>query len=175
MHTFYQIERVESLDASILKGLAEITLDVVEGGASVGFLLPFSLEKATLFWEKVKGRVESGEVTLLLARASESNQLIGTVQLITGLPENQPHRGDVAKMQVRSSFRKKGVGEALLKAIEAEAIRQGRSLLVLDTATDSDAQRLYTRLGWKEVGAIPNYALWPDGRPCSSTFFYKQL
>ncbi|HEX8546186.1 MAG TPA: GNAT family N-acetyltransferase, partial [Cytophagaceae bacterium] len=91
------------------------------------------------------------------------------------LPENQPHRADVAKMQVHSSARRQGVGEALLKQVEVEAKKAGRTLLVLDTATGSDGFRLYSRACWQKVGDIPAYALWPDGTLCSSTYFYKSL
>jgi GNAT superfamily N-acetyltransferase len=78
-------------------------------------------------------------------------------------------------MQVHRSARRLGVGEALLEHIEKEALNIGRTLLVLDTATGSDAQRLYARLGWIRVGDIPEYALWPNGELCSSTFFYRRL
>ena len=175
MNTNFFIEKIKDLDPGALKSLAEITYDVVEGGASVGFMRPFSIDKATRFWEKVKLRVEKGEVILLVARDNVRRDIIGTVQLIIDLPENQPHRADVAKMQVLSSYRRKGVGEALLKGIELEALNAERTLLVLDTATGSAGQKLYAKAGWMEVGVVPGFALWPDGGFCSSTFFYKQL
>jgi GNAT superfamily N-acetyltransferase len=94
---------------------------------------------------------------------------------VTGLPENQPHRGDVAKMLVHGSARRRGLGAALMRAAEAHARAAGKTLLVLDTVTGSDAERLYTRLGWRRVGVIPGYALMPDGAPCDTTYFYKSL
>lgn len=51
----------------------------------------------------------------------------------------------------------------------------GKTLLVLDTVTGSDAERLYTTLGWTRVGVIPNYALWPQGGLCDTTVFYRDL
>ena len=88
---------------------------------------------------------------------------------------NQPHRADVAKMQVHRSVRRNGVGAALMRAAEAAAREAGKTLLVLDTVTGSDAERLYTRLGWQRVGEIPGYALWPEGGLCSTTVFYRDL
>jgi GNAT superfamily N-acetyltransferase len=89
-------------------------------------------------------------------------------------PENQPHRGDIAKMLVHRRARRRGVGAALLAAAEDRALGAGKTLLVLDTAS-GDAERLYERQGWQRCGQIPNYALWPDGTPCATTFFFKFL
>jgi GNAT superfamily N-acetyltransferase len=89
-------------------------------------------------------------------------------------PENQPHRGDLAKMLVLRRVRRRGVGAALLAAAERSALSAGKTLLVLDTAS-GDAERLYARQGWQRCGQIPNYALWPDGTPCATTSFFKLL
>ena len=100
--------------------------------------------------------------------------IVGTVQLVDPSSENQPHRADVAKMLVRPSARGRGVGAALLAAVESLARRHGKTLLVLDTATP-EADRLYARHGWRLVGEVPEYALFPDGRPCATRFYYKKL
>ncbi|MBX6364304.1 MAG: GNAT family N-acetyltransferase [Gemmatimonadetes bacterium] len=155
--------------------LAAILLDCVEGGASVGFMAPLSREKAEAFWRRVADGVAAGERALLAAEEQPGGALIGTAQLLLALPENQPHRADVAKVLVRRSARRRGVGAGLLRAVEAVARAEGRTLLVLDTVTGSAAERLYARLGWIRVGVVPGYALWPDGRPCDTTFFYKTL
>jgi GNAT superfamily N-acetyltransferase len=97
------------------------------------------------------------------------------VQVILAQPENQPHRGDVAKMLVHRRGRRRGIGAALLAAAEAHARDAGKTLLVLDTVSGSDAERLYASHGWQRVGEIPAYALFPDGRPCPTTVFYKRL
>lgn len=97
------------------------------------------------------------------------------MQLITALPENQPHRADVAKMLVHRDARRQGVGARLMAAADDAARAAGKAVLVLDTVTGSDAARLYERAGWQRVGDVPNYALMPDGRYCATTFFYKQL
>jgi len=100
--------------------------------------------------------------------------VIGTVQLILHQPENQPHRADLSKMLVHRRARRRGVGAALLRAAEGAARECGKSLLVLDTASD-DAERLYARLGWQRSGVIPGYALLPHGGLCDTTFFYRIL
>jgi GNAT superfamily N-acetyltransferase len=162
-------------DSNIIKELAELTFDIVQGGASVGFMNPFTLEDAVKFLGKVTERVSRKEILLVLAKDTELNKVTGTVQLILDLPPNQLHRADVAKMQVHSGWRKQGIGEALLKYIETIAIDHGRHLLVLDTVTNSPAYRLYERCGWEKVGDVPEFALFPNGEFCSTTYFYRML
>lgn len=159
--------------AMAVPALATVLMDCVEGGASVSFMAPLTREKAEAFWAKVAGSVGRGDTHLLAAFEDET--LVGTVQLLVGLPENQPHRADVAKMLVHRSARRQRIAAALMRQVEAVARREGRTLLVLDTVTDSDAYRLYERLGWIRVGEIPGFALWPDGAPCPTTFFYREL
>ncbi|MGA7784508.1 MAG: GNAT family N-acetyltransferase, partial [Candidatus Acidiferrales bacterium] len=98
-----------------------------------------------------------------------------TVQILTATPPNQPHRADIAKLLVHRSARGKGVGTLLMQHAEQAALAAGKTLLVLDAVTGGDAEKLYTRMGWKKVGVIPNYALFPDGRFCDTTYFYKEL
>jgi GNAT superfamily N-acetyltransferase len=154
--------------------LADVLLDCVEGGASVSFLWPLARDKAVAFWRRVAEGVEQDERVLLVAQDARG-ALVGTVQLLLDLPENQPHRADVAKMLVMRRARRQGVAQALLEALDREAIREQRSVLVLDTVTGGDAERLYLRNGWTRVGSVPHFALMPDGRPCATTYFYKQL
>ena len=101
--------------------------------------------------------------------------IVGTVQLVMAMPDNQPHRADVAKMLVHRRARRQGVAQRLMAAIEAEARTEGKTVLVLDTVTGGDAERLYARAGWQRVGSVPNYALMPDGALCATTFFHKPL
>lgn len=154
--------------------LADVLIDCVEGGAAVSFLLPISRSKAIEFWERVFENVARNERTLLIAETVDGC-VIGAVQLITAFPENQPHRADVSKMLVRREARRQGVAASLLAAVEEAAREAGKSVLMLDTATGSDAERLYERAGWLLVGHVPNYGLAPDGRLCGTTFFHKQL
>ncbi len=152
--------------------LAGVLLDCVEGGASVSFMLPMARATATDFWRKVAGGVERGERALLVAE--DEHGIVGTVQLITDMPENQPHRADVAKLLVHRRARGAGIGGRLMEAVEDAAREQGRRVLVLDTASGT-AERLYERLGWRRVGVVPDYALMPDGVLCATVFFYKHV
>jgi GNAT superfamily N-acetyltransferase len=156
-----------------LDGLAEVLRDCVDGGASVGYMAPFSHEDARRVYEAYADEVEAGR-RLLLAAFSDG-AVVGTVQIIFAAHPNQPHRADIARMLVHRSARRRGVGQQLMEAAEQEAREEGKTLLVLDTVTGDDAERLYERLGWTKVGVIPNYALYPDGRPCDTTVFFKQL
>lgn len=169
-----RIHRVGS-DPAVAEALADVLLDCVEGGASVGFMLPLSRAKAVAFWQNVLASADRGERIVLVAEDVESKRIVGTVQVILTMPENQPHRADIAKMQVHRNARRRGIGEALMRGAEAAALEAGRTLLVLDTVTGSDAERLYTRLGWQRCGEIPGYALWPRGGYCSTTVFYRVL
>lgn len=153
--------------------LADVLVDCVEGGASVSFMAPIARGTATGFWRGVAKGVAAGDRVLLVAE--DAAGIVGTVQLIFAGPENQPHRADIAKMLVHRRGRRRGLGARLMRAAEDAARAAGRTVLVLDTATGGDAERLYPRLGWRRVGVIPNYALMPDGAPCDTTVFYREL
>jgi GNAT superfamily N-acetyltransferase len=157
------------------EALADVLVDCVEGGASVGFMLPLPRAKAVAFWQSVLASASRGERIVLVAIDVLDGTIVGTVQVVLATPENQPHRADVAKMQVHRRARRRGVGESLMRSAEVAAKEAGRTLLVLDTVTGSDAERLYARLGWQRCGVIPNYALWPQGGLCSTTVFYRDL
>lgn len=169
-----RIRRLETLHEREIQGLGDVLIDCVEGGASVSFMLPMTRAKADAFWHSVSASVARRE-RLVLAAEDAAGTIVGTVQVIWAQPENQPHRGDVAKMLVHRAARCQGVGAALLDAAEVCARSAGKSLLVLDTVTGAAAERLYTRQGWQRCGVIPDYALWPDGRLCATTVFYKRL
>lgn len=168
---------VEMLDgvvtSEIMDGLCEILVDCVEGGASVGFMSPYGMKDAGIYWESVSPAFASGGSLLFVAR--DEGRIVGTVQIGLQQFPNQPHRGDLKKLLVHSSARGRGVASALMKAAEREAFRRGKTLLVLDTATGSPAERVYQRHGWTAAGIIPDYALWPDGRTCATTYYYKHL
>jgi GNAT superfamily N-acetyltransferase len=156
-----------------LDGLAAVLEDCIAGGASVSYLAPFSREQARAVVEAFAAEVEQGRRLLLGAFADD--RLVGTVQVILAMPPNQPHRGEIAKLLVHRSARKHGIAQLLMTHAESEARAEGKTLLVLDTVTGDAGERLYTRLGWTRVGVIPGYALYPDGRPCDTTVFYKTL
>lgn len=167
------IRRVHAPSDAELQALAALLLDVVDGGASVSFMAPLDPRAALDFWRGVGAGVANGERALLVAE--DATGIVGTVQLVLRQPDNQPHRADLAKMLVHRRARRRGLGAALMRAAEALASDCGKTLLVLDTVTGGDGERLYASLGWKRVGSIPNYALFPDGQPCATTVFYRDL
>lgn len=154
--------------------LAEVLRDCVEGGASVGFMVPLAEGRPEAFWHKVAAGVSAGERHLFVAE-DEAGRICGTLSLVVDMPDNQPHRADVSKMLVHSRMRRQGVAERLLRALEARARELGKTTLVLDTVTGSDASRVYERLGWQRAGDIPDYALMPDGPLCSTTYYFRPL
>jgi GNAT superfamily N-acetyltransferase len=164
--------RLHALDEARIAQLAEVLIDCVAGGASVSFMHPLSRERAVEFWRGVASGVAAGERALLVAE--DECGVCGTVQLALAQPENQPHRADLTKMLVHRRARRRGVGEALLRAAEATARDCGKTLLVLDTA-NPDAERLYERGGWRRVGVIPDYALLPRGGWCDTVVYYRAL
>ena len=168
-----RIERLDGPAARLaIPALAEILCDCVEGGASVSFLAPLSHNRAAAFWAKVADAVAAGDTALLIARDAAGIQ--GTVQVLLSLPENQPHRGEIAKLLVHRRVRRRGVAEALMRGAEREAIAEGKSLLTLDTAS-ADAKRVYERLNWNVCGTIPDFALNPDRTLCDTTVYWKRI
>jgi GNAT superfamily N-acetyltransferase len=163
---------VAELDAQC-DALAAVLHDCVAGGASVSYMAPFSPQQARSAFEGFVAEAEQGRRLILAAFIDRD--LVGTVQVILALPPNQPHRAEIAKLLVHRQARGRGIAQLLMERAEAEARAEGKTLLVLDAVTGGDAARLYARLGWTTVGVIPGYALYPDGRPCDTTVFWKAL
>jgi ribosomal protein S18 acetylase RimI-like enzyme len=155
------------------KALQDLMRNAVESGASIGFVLPVSDENLESYWQGVAHQLDTGALVLLVAR--EDDRIIGTIQLALATRPNSRHRAEVQKLMVHTDYRRRGIGAALLEAVEAEARQRRRSLLVLDTESTSDAPHLYRKHGWIEAGTIPNWALTPNHEMHATTFFYKQL
>ena len=168
----FVIRQVSDVSEAQLEQLAEVLIDCVNGGASVSFMHPLSSDKAVAFWRGAAADAQAGKRVLIVAE--DDSGIIATVQLIFPEAENQPHRADVAKMLVHRRGRRRGIGEALMRAAEEAALAAGKTVLVLDTASD-DAERLYVRCGWTLVGTVPDYALLPHGGFCSTRFYYRRL
>ena len=151
--------------------LADVLLDCVAGGASVSFMADLTRADAEAFWRE---QARAGDERAILV-AEDDLGICGVVQVIPAWPPNQPHRADVSKLLVHRQARRRGIAEALMVAAEAAARQMGRRVLVLDTVTGGDAERLYARLGWTQVGVIPDFALTPDGALCATTVFTKAL
>jgi GNAT superfamily N-acetyltransferase len=169
----WRLRRVRALDDGLIEALSAVLIDCVEGGSSVSFMHPLTRERAVAFWRDVADGVAAGERALVVAE--DANGVCGTVQLVLAQPENQPHRAELVKMLVHRRARRQGLGAALMRAAEDLGRQCGKTLLVLDAVTGGDGARLYERMGWVRVGDIPNYALMPDGTPCGTTFYYRDL
>lgn len=166
------IRAVKTLTAPEQEALANVLVDCVADGASVSFMHPLPRTAALCFWRHMAKEAAEGDRILLVAE--DASGIVGTVQVVLAQPENQPHRGDIAKMLVHPRTRRRGIGEALMKAAEDAARKAGKTLLVLDTAS-GDAERLYQRCGWTLAGEIPDYALLPHGGLCATKFYYRRL
>jgi GNAT superfamily N-acetyltransferase len=169
-----EIRQLNSADGrQHVKALAAVLLDCVQGGASVSFMASLTKAEAESFFENAIEKIQRGE-RILLAAFLDSN-LVGTVQIMTATPPNQPHRADIAKLLVHRSARNQGVARRLMESAEKAASLAGRTLLVLDTVTGGPAEKLYVSLGWNRAGVIPRYALYPDGSYCDTTIFWKDI
>jgi len=168
-----QIRRLEAVDDAQIAELADVLVDCIDGDAGVSFLHPLAPDKAHAFWRGVADGVAAGERALLVAE--DDTGIVGTVQLVLVQPENQSHRADLSKMLVHRRGRRRGLGAALLEAAEETARDCGKTLLVLDTNSGSDAERLYARMGWVRVGEIPDFSVQPRGGLRATTVFYKLL
>jgi GNAT superfamily N-acetyltransferase len=168
----WSVRRLREVEDRQIDDLADVLIDCVEGGASVSFMHPLPRSQAVAYWHGVARGLASGERLLLVA--DDERGVCGTVQLVLGQPQNQPHRADLSKMLVHGRARRQGLGAALMRAAERAARDSGKTLLVLDTAS-ADAARLYERLGWVRVGVIPGYALRPQGGLCDTTVYYRDL
>ena len=162
------IRRVAAVPA---EDLADVLVDAVDGGASVGFLAGLERAEAAEWWSRLEPAVVDG--TLLLWVAEVDGRVVGTVQVRLAALPNARHRAELAKLLVHRSARGRGVGRELMRAAERGAAEAGASLLVLDTETGSRAEGIYTSLGWTAVGVIPDYALDPEGKLAPTTILYK--
>ncbi len=153
--------------------LVDLLADAVDDNASVGFVRPLAEGELEAYWHEVALDIDDGLRHLLVAR--EQGALAGTVILAPSTKRNQQHRAEVQKLLVPRRARRRGVATALMHRVEVLAGGHGRWLLTLDTRGDSDAERLYRRLGYIDVGSIPDYARDPDLGFGACTFFYKSL
>jgi GNAT superfamily N-acetyltransferase len=167
------IRRLHAVDEAQIEALADVLIDCIDDGAGVSFLHPLDTDKARAFWRRIAHDVATGDRALLVAE--DDTGIVGTVQLVLGQPENQPHRADLSKMLVHRRARRRGLGAALLESAEQTARDCGKTLLVLDTNTGSDAERLYARMGWVRVGTIPDFSVQPRGGLRATTVFYRKL
>jgi GNAT superfamily N-acetyltransferase len=156
-----------------LPRFSDILVDSVEGGALIGHVIPVNIATVASYWEDVIASVGAGERLLLCATVD--GQIAGTVQLYLSPEPNAPHRGEVYKLLVHRDYRNRGIGEALMRAVEIEARKHARSLLLLDTVQGGAGDRLYRRLGWLEIGVVQKHFVDPWGEFKSSVYMMRFL
>ena len=157
----------------IRRALSELLVETVASGGSVSFMHPLPPETAGTFWRDSLAAAGRGDRIVL--GAFEGEKVVATVTLLLGLPPNQPHRAEIAKMMTKVSHRHRGIATALMRAAEKMAIERGRTLLVLDTAVDDGASALYEGLGFNLTGVIPDYAFKPHGGLTGTMIYWKRL
>lgn len=166
------IRRLEQANPEERHALARLLIDSVEGGASVGFLPPLTLEASAEYWRGIFASLGPG---LVLWVAELDGRIVGTVQLAPSLRPNGLHRAELQKLLVHSSARGQGLASRLLHEVEAFARSAGRTLLVLDTLAGSQAEAIYRHFQWQRAGEIPDWARHTDGELHPTVLFYKRL
>jgi len=166
------IERVIDASENVVHELTDVLLDAVQSGAGVSFMSDVRPEQIADWW-RARFRESSPRAVILVAR--DERGIVGTVQLQPAWAPNQPHRADVAKLIVHRRARGRGTARALMQELERQARDHRFTLLLLDTCKGGAAERLYTSLGWRRVGEVPQFALNPDGSWCDTVFFYKRI
>ncbi|NMI62555.1 GNAT family N-acetyltransferase [Streptomyces sp. RLA2-12] len=171
------VTTVSRLDAQRLRAsvgeLAELLIDTVDGGASIGFLAPLERATAVAWWEERVDAVSAGRLAVWVAHTAD--RILGTVSLVFPDKPNSRHRAELVKLMVHRDGRGQGLGRGLLTTAEHAAVTAGITLLHLDTETDSPAESLYRSAGWTRLGAIPDYAATPSGELRPTTIFYKRV
>ncbi len=158
---------------SHLAALRDLLIETVASGGSVSFMYPLAPDAAEAFWRNAFAAADAGERIIL--GAFDGDRLAGTVSLhLVGTP-NQPHRAEIAKLMTAVAYRGKGVATQLMQAVQALALQHGRTHLLLDTASDSNAVSLYEKLGFIRAGEVPDFALTPHGVLTGTIFFWKPL
>ncbi|MEU3614810.1 GNAT family N-acetyltransferase [Streptomyces sp. NPDC006872] len=169
--------RATRLDAARLldrvEEFADLLIDTVDGGASVGFLAPLDRADAVAWWRERAQGVAAGR--LAVWAAEDADRVLGTVGLAFADKPNSRHRAELVKLMVHRDARGKGLGRALLTLAEEAAAAAGVTLLHLDTETDSPAEHLYRATGWTGAGVIPDYAASPSGVLRPTTLYYKHI
>ncbi|WP_329118714.1 GNAT family N-acetyltransferase [Streptomyces sp. NBC_01353] len=159
--------------APAVDGLAEVLVDAVASGASLGFLQPFDHEAAAAWWHTRQPALDAG--TLRVWAAHTPDGLVGTVSLALEPKANGRHRAEIVKLMVHRKARGQGLARRLLSTAERAAQEAGVTLLLLDTESDSTADRLYATTGWTRFGKVPAYATDPTGALQDCSFFFKSL
>ncbi len=162
------IEQVNSIEP-YLDEMSDMLIQIVDAGASIGFLPPLEYKEAVAYWEQVV------QPATLLYIAKINDVIAGTIQLHLCTKPNGDHRAEVAKLMVHLDYRRHGIARLLMEHVEQQARLAQRILLVLDTRDGDPSNRLYQSLGYSQAGQIPNYAKSGTGSLDATNLYYKNL
>ncbi|WP_419886215.1 GNAT family N-acetyltransferase [Paenibacillus sp. B-A-8] len=166
MNNIVSIEQLFSIEESIDE-LSELLIQVVEDGASIGFLPPLDASDSVLYWHNVL----APDVILFVATMNEI--IVGSVQLHLSTKANGTHRGEIAKLMTHPNYRRNGIARSLMQKAEERATQEDRSLIVLDTREGDPSNLLYTSMGYIQAGRIPYYAISANGELHATIYYYK--
>ena len=144
---------------AVLPDLSEILSDCINGGASVGFMLPFEPSDATGYWQEIADAVEKGSI--ILAVAEVEGRVVGTVQVGLASKPNQPHRGDLMKLLVHRSARGHGRSRQQIGVGGGEAAR-----FWCWTRQPAARRKAFTRAS--DGNASGSFPIMPCGRKAAS-------
>ena len=170
-----QIRRIQAHDLQWLPALADLLIDSVHQGATLGFLAPLSRYAALDYWHSVYARLGNRQALWIACEGGSHGPLQGAVQLKLEAPPNAHHRGEVQRLMVHSQERGRGIARHLLAALESSAADLGRHLLVLDAPQDSHSERVFLHLGWQHGGKIPGFESSAEGEMQGAVMLYKQM
>ncbi len=156
-----------------MQQLADLLIDAVASGASIGFMPPLEESEALNYWRSVIAAMRDGSRVLLVA--ADGDLIQGSVQIGLEMRANGNHRAEAMKLFVHRRARRQGLARALMAAVESTARQIGRTLVLMDTRTGGGAEKMCEALGYVRFGEVPDYARNADGLLHATSFFYKQL
>ncbi|MDD3265599.1 MAG: GNAT family N-acetyltransferase [Burkholderiales bacterium] len=166
------IEIAKILSEAEITECINLTKQAVGYMASIGFMLDSTTQDYLDYWVNISNNLNDNNILFLY---KINNKIVGTVQLIISCKLNGKHRAQVAKLIVDRSYQNQGIASKLMLELEKFAFLKDITLLVLDTQTDSYAEKFYLKHNWMLSGLIPNYAKMPNGDLSSTSVFHKIL
>jgi len=159
--------------SSLVPGLATLLVDAVGHGGSLGFHQPLDPAEAETYWESLRPEIEAGSRVVLVAE--RDGVVVGSGQLVLPSLPNARHRAELQKLCVLSTCRGQGIGRGLMDALHAEALRNGRTLVLLNTRRNEPPEAFYRALGYELVGVVPGYTVEADGTRHDTVILYREL
>ena len=158
---------------ALVPALVRLTVDAVDGGASLGWDPPLDPDEAARYWEARVRRFDGDDCALFAAFAGDD--LVGAVQRERGHLPTIRHRAEITKLMVLRGWRRRGIARALLDELEDDAFVRGIDVLLLDTRPGEPAEALYRELHYERTGIVPNAVKLADGTVEDAVYYCKLL